>query len=79
VGLGAAPCSHAFIWRLADALCLAIPLIFDGRFIAWRLITFMSFAFLVTLVMRWRPRLLSYLAVRHALMDIPAAAMFFGA
>jgi hypothetical protein len=31
----------------------------------------------VALVMRWRPRLLPYLAVVHVLMDISAAAMLF--
>jgi hypothetical protein len=54
-------------------------LILYGRFIAWRLVMFMPFAFLVALVMRWRPRLLPYLAIVHALMDISAAAMFFSA
>lgn len=58
---------------------IAAPLIFDGRFIVWRLIMFMPFAFLVALVMRWRPRLLPYLAIVHVLMDISAAAMFFNA
>jgi hypothetical protein len=58
---------------------IAVPLLFDVRFIAWRLIMFMPFAFLVALVMRWRPRLLPYLAVVHILMDISAAAMLFSA
>jgi hypothetical protein len=58
---------------------VAAPLLFDGRFVAWRLIMFMPFAFLVALVMRWRPRLLPYLAIVHVLMDISAAAMLFNA
>lgn len=58
---------------------VAAPLILDGRFVVWRLIMFMPFAFLVALVMRWRPRLLPYLAIVHVLLDISAAAMFFNA
>jgi hypothetical protein len=55
------------------------PLILNGRFMAWRVLMFMPFAFLVVLVMRWRPRLLPYLAVVHVLMDLSAAAMLFSA
>lgn len=58
---------------------VAAPLVFDGRFVAWRFVMFMPFAFLVALIMRWRPRLLPYLAIVHVLMDISAAAMLFSA
>ena len=58
---------------------MAAPLISNGRFIGWQLIIYMPFAFLVAPVMRWRPRLLPYLAIVHVLMDVAAAAMFFSA
>jgi hypothetical protein len=58
---------------------VAAPLILNGRFVAWRVLMFMPFAFLVALAMRWRPRLLPYLAVVHVLMDLSAAAMLFSA
>jgi hypothetical protein len=58
---------------------VAVPLVFDGRFIAWRMLMFIPFAFLVGIVLRWRPRLLPYLAIIHVLMDMATAAMLFAA
>jgi hypothetical protein len=49
---------------------IAVPLLFDSRFIAWRFLMFLPFALLVGLLLRWRPRLLPYLALIHALMDL---------
>lgn len=55
---------------------LAAPLLFDGRFIAWRMLMFVPFAFLVGIVLFWRPRLLPYLVVVHFLMDLATAVLF---
>jgi hypothetical protein len=52
-----------------------LPLIFDGRFIAWRLLMYMPFALFVGLLLRRRPQLLPYLVVVHGLMDMAAALM----
>lgn len=57
---------------------LAIPFWFDIRFITWRALMFIPFALLVGIVLRWRPRLLPYLAVVHILMDMAFAAMLIG-
>lgn len=54
---------------------LAVPLLFDTRFITWRALMFIPFAFLVGIVMHWRPRLFPYLAIVHVLMDMSFAAM----
>lgn len=54
---------------------LAIPLLFDVPFLTWRLLMYIPFAFLVGIVMNWRPRMLLYLAVIHVLMDLAFAAM----
>jgi len=54
----------------------AVPLLFDIRFIVWRGLMFIPFAFLVGAVLRLRPRLLPYLAVIHALMDFSFIMMF---
>ena len=54
---------------------LALPLLFDARFIVWRALMFIPFAFLVGIVMHWRPRLFPYLAIVHVLMDMSFAAM----
>ena len=57
---------------------ITVPLLFNVPFIAWRGLMFMPFAFLVGIVMHWRPRLLPYLAVIHILMDMSFAAMHLG-
>lgn len=48
---------------------ITLPLIFDWRFILWRLLMFLPFALFLAAVMRWRPRLLPYLMVGHGLLD----------
>ena len=53
-----------------------VPFLPDGRFIFYRLLMFLPFAVLVVVVMRWRPRLMPYMAVIHVLMDFSAAVMF---
>ncbi len=58
---------------------VAIPLVFDGRFITWRILMFIPFAFLLGFVLRWRPRLLPYLAIMHGLLDLATAAMLLTA
>ena len=54
---------------------IAVPLLFDTRYIVWRGLMFIPFAFLAGIVLRWRPRLLPYLAIVHALMDMFFATM----
>jgi len=56
---------------------IAVPLLCNGPFILWRLFMYMPFAFFIGIVMRYRPRLLPYLAILHMLMDISAGAMYF--
>ena len=57
---------------------VAVPLVFDWRYGLWRGLMFLPFAFLVGLVLHWRPRLLPYLAAVHVLMDLSFAAMLLG-
>ena len=52
------------------------PFLPDGRFIAYRLVMFLPFAVLIAVIMRWRPRLMPYMAVIHILMDMSVAVMF---
>jgi len=52
------------------------PLLFDGRFMLWRALMFIPFAFLIGAVLKWRPRLLPYVAVVHILMDMATGAMY---
>ena len=53
-----------------------IPLRFDASFFTWRLLMFIPFAFMAGAVLKWRPRLLIYLAVVHVLMDFATATMY---
>ena len=50
-----------------------LPLILDGRFILWRFIMFLPFALLLGLVLHWRPRLMPYIMIIHAIMDFATA------
>jgi hypothetical protein len=49
---------------------VAVPLLFDTRFMIWRLFMFLPFALIVGFIIRWRPRLLPYMLIGHAMIDI---------
>jgi hypothetical protein len=55
---------------------IAIPMYFDWRYIAWRGLMFMPFAFLVGAALKWRPRLFPYFAIVHVLIDLAAMAVY---
>ncbi len=55
---------------LLAAQHMALPLIFDGVFVAWRLLMFLPLAVYMGLILHWRPRLMPYLMVCHALIDL---------
>jgi hypothetical protein len=57
---------------------VGVPFLFDGRYLVWRGLMFIPFAFLAGIVLRWRPSLLPYMAVIHILMDAAFAAMLLG-
>lgn len=52
-----------------------LPLLFDVRFLTWRLVMFIPFAFLIGLMLYWRPRLLPFMMIIHGLMDASIAWM----
>jgi len=47
-----------------------LPLIFDWRFLIWRLLMFIPFALLVAICISRRPRLLPYMMIGHGLLDL---------
>lgn len=57
----------------------AIPFVFDFRFILWRALMYIPFAFGVGILLHWRPRLLPYFATIHVLMDLSFASMLLAA
>jgi hypothetical protein len=54
-----------------------LPLLFDARFILYRAIMYFPFAIFVALVINWRPRLLPYMMLIHALLDLSAVAFLY--
>jgi hypothetical protein len=58
---------------------VTLPLVFDVRFILWRLLMFIPFALLLGIALRLRPRLLPYLVIVHGLLDFSAAWMVYTA
>jgi membrane protease YdiL (CAAX protease family) len=55
---------------------IAVPFLFDIRFILWRALMYIPFAFFSGIVLHWRPRLLPYMAIVHVLMNMSFATMF---
>lgn len=53
-----------------------LPLLFDWRFIVWRLGMFLPFALLVGVALRRRPTLMPYLMAGHFLIDLSSAYFF---
>ncbi len=64
---------------MLSAQHLAFPLIFDVRFILWRLFMFLPFALWIGFALYKRPRLLPYLMVGHALIDFSLLFMLLPA
>jgi hypothetical protein len=56
---------------------VTLPFIPDGRYLLWRLLMYLPFALFIGVVMQWKPRLLRYFMVFHALMDLSALAVYF--
>jgi len=52
-----------------------LPLIFDWRFLTWRLLMFIPFALLAAICINRRPRLLPYMMVVHGLLDLQLVFM----
>jgi hypothetical protein len=55
---------------------IALPLLFDWRFMVWRVATFLPFALLLGIALHRRPRLLPYLMIGHFLIDLSSAYFF---
>jgi hypothetical protein len=58
---------------------LAIPFLFDINFIVWRGLMYVPFAFMVGILLHWRPRLMPYMVIVHVLMDLQFATMLLNA
>lgn len=52
---------------------ITLPLLFDVRFIIWRLLMFLPFAFIIGLIFKWRPRLFPYILIGHFFIDVMTA------
>jgi membrane protease YdiL (CAAX protease family) len=56
-----------------------LPLRFDPSFLLWRFGMFLPLALLMGFAINWRPRLLPYLMVGHALLDLSTVVMLISA
>jgi hypothetical protein len=68
-------------WLLAafflGAQHMFLPFIPDGRYLLWRLGMYLPFALFTGLTLKFRPTLLPYFAIVHALMDISTVAVYW--
>ena len=68
-------------WLLASLALAAqhmfLPFIPDGRYLLWRMGMYLPFALFAGLVLKFRPQLLPYFVVIHALMDISTVAVYW--
>jgi hypothetical protein len=55
---------------------IAIPMHFDGRYIAWPGLMYIPFVFVVGAALKWRPRLFPYFVIVHGLIDLAAMAVY---
>ncbi len=56
-----------------------LPLVFDLRFVLWRFGMFLPLALFLAIVLAWRPRLLPYVMIGHALLDLTTVVMLISA
>ena len=60
-------------WLIASFF---LPLILDGGYLLWRFGMFLPFALFTGLVLKFRPSLLPYFVIVHALMDITTVLVY---
>ncbi|HET9907759.1 MAG TPA: hypothetical protein VFQ23_14000, partial [Anaerolineales bacterium] len=67
-------------WIIASFFLAAqhmfLPLIFNSGYLLWRLGTFLPFALFTGLALKFRPSLLPYFLVTHALMDVATVLVY---
>jgi hypothetical protein len=67
-------------WLIASFFLAAqhifLPLILNGGFMLWRLGMFLPFALFTGLVLKFRPSLLPYFVIVHALMDVTTVLVY---
>jgi hypothetical protein len=67
-------------WIIASFFLAAqhmfLPLILDGGYMLWRLGMFLPFALFSGLILKFRPTLLPYFVIVHALMDITTVLVY---
>jgi hypothetical protein len=68
-------------WALASLFLslqhATLPLILDGRFVLWRALMYLPFAFYLGAILKLRPRLLPFLVIGHARIDLATVAVYF--
>lgn len=67
-------------WIIASLFLAAqhmfLPFILNGGYLLWRFGMFLPFALFIGLVLKFRPRLLPYFVIVHALMDVTTVLVY---
>jgi hypothetical protein len=67
-------------WIIASFFLAAqhmfLPFILNGGFLLWRFAMFLPFALVTGLALKFRPRLLPYFVIGHALMDVTTVLVY---
>ena len=63
-------------WEIQDRLDDHVELILDGGYLLWRFGMFLPFALITGLALKFRPSLLPYFVVVHALMDVTTVLVY---
>ncbi len=67
-------------WLIASFFLAAqhmfLPLLLDSRYLLWRFFMFVPFALIVGLCLKFRPSLLPYFMIGHALIDITTLSVY---
>jgi hypothetical protein len=68
-------------WLIASLFLAAqhmfLPLLLDSRYLLWRFAMFVPFALITGLFLKFRPSLLPYFMIGHALIDITTWSVYF--
>jgi hypothetical protein len=67
-------------WLIASLFLAAqhmfLPFIFNGGYLLWRFGMFLPFALVTGLALKFRPRLMPYFVIGHALMDVTTVLVY---
>ncbi len=77
---GTRPALGWLAWIVASLFLAAqhmfLPFLLNGGYLLWRFAMFLPFAFVTGLLLKLRPRMMPYMVIGHALMDITTVLVY---